>query len=102
MAETADTTDAQHGSTDGPDMLPFRTLEQMQHWTCVMGRAQQLMMAYLARQMVHAPESAPDPAKAFSHWTGWFADPGTIVQQQLALWNEGMDIWQRALGTKEG
>ena len=54
----------------------------MQHWTWVMGRAQQLMMEHLARQMGEAVKAAPDPEaaveKAATSWPGMnmFADPG--------------------------
>jgi polyhydroxyalkanoate synthase len=43
----SDTKDA-----DAPAVPPFPTpsLEDMQHWTWVMGRAQQLMMEHLSQQ----------------------------------------------------
>ena len=105
MADTTDTNPSQE-STHGepsPEFLPIKTLEEMQHWTWVMGRAQQLMMEYMAHQMVQAPVKAPDPAKTIAQWPmSLFADPAKAVQQQIELWTEGLDIWQRALGLKEG
>src|SRR5436309_10027744 len=107
------------GQTRGPDMAdpdtnaseapaapapPTPSLEDMQHWTWVMGRAQQLMMEHLAQQMGEAVKAAPDAEaaveKAASAWPGMnlFADPAKVVQMQSELWAEGLSIWQRALG----
>src|SRR5436309_14068294 len=107
------------GQTRGPDMAdpdtnaseapaapapPTPSLEDMQHWTWVMGRAQQLMMEHLAGQVGEAVKAAPDPEaaveKAASSWPGMnlFADPARIMQMQADLWSEGLSIWQRALG----
>ena len=81
------------------------TLEEMQHWTWVMGRAQQLMMEHLAAQMGEAAAKAPpEPAKVAAAWPGMnlFADPAKVMQQQAELWTEGLNIWQRALGLGGG
>jgi polyhydroxyalkanoate synthase len=84
--------------------LPTPSLEDMQHWTWVMGRAQQLMMEHLAAQMGEAVKAAPDPEAAVHKAAAWpglglFADPAKIMQMQSELWSEGLSIWQRALGT---
>ena len=39
--------------------FPAPSLEDLQHWTFVMGRAQQMMMEHLAAQMGEAAEKAP-------------------------------------------
>jgi polyhydroxyalkanoate synthase len=82
--------------TDGP-ALP--TLEEMQHWTFVMGRAQQLMLEHVADQM---KEGAPafDLSKSAARWPGMemWADPGEVAKMQTELWTEGLNIWQRVLG----
>src|SRR3954462_15257645 len=86
---------------------PAPSLEDMQHWTWVMGRAQQLMMEHLAAQMGEAVKAAPNPEaaleKAAVSWPGMsafsaFADPAKVMQMQTELWSEGLSIWQRALG----
>ena len=41
--------------TKAPEAPPLPTLEEMQHWTWVMGRAQQMMMEHVAEQMGEAP-----------------------------------------------
>ncbi|MGZ8998232.1 MAG: PHA/PHB synthase family protein [Allosphingosinicella sp.] len=82
----------------------FPTLEELQHWTFVMGRAQQMMMEHLASQMGEATTNLPsDPAKAAASWPGMnlFADPAALARQQSELWSEGLGIWQRALGFAE-
>ena len=76
------------------------TLEELQHWTFVMGRAQQMMMEHLAAQIGEAAAKLPDPAKAAAAWPGMnlFSDPAAIARQQAELWSDGLSIWQRALG----
>src|ERR1044072_1417284 len=85
-----------------PAAAPFATpsLEDMQHWTWVMGRAQQLMMEHLAQQMGAAAAAAPDPAKVAAARPGMalFGDPAKFMRMQTELWSEGLAIWQRALG----
>ncbi|HET9428047.1 MAG TPA: class I poly(R)-hydroxyalkanoic acid synthase [Allosphingosinicella sp.] len=81
--------------------VPIPTLEELQHWTFVMGRAQQMMMEHLAGQMGEAANHMPsDPAKVAASWPGMnlFADPAAIARQQAELWSEGLSIWQQALG----
>ncbi len=82
------------------------TLEDMQHWTYVMGRAQQLMMEHVARQMSEAPSkiAAAEPNSSLGTWPGaaLFADPAKLAQAQVDLWTEGLSIWQRALGGGRG
>ena len=78
------------------------TLEDMQHWTYVMGRAQQLMMEHLAKQAGEAGAkiAAAEPKPAIGAWPGaaLFADPAKLAQAQLDMWTQGLAIWQRALG----
>jgi polyhydroxyalkanoate synthase subunit PhaC len=77
------------------------TLEELQHWTYVMGRAQQLMLEFVARQMSEAgAQIAASPEKIASQWPGMnlFPDPAKIAQAQMDLWTEGLAIWQRTLG----
>ncbi|HLL59938.1 MAG TPA: class I poly(R)-hydroxyalkanoic acid synthase [Allosphingosinicella sp.] len=77
------------------------SLQDLQHWTWVMGRAQQMMMEHVARQMGEAAKSAPpSPAQIAAQWPGMnmLPDPGKIAQAQVDLWTQGLSIWQRALG----
>jgi polyhydroxyalkanoate synthase len=81
------------------------TLEELQHWTYVMGRAQQLMLEFMTRQMSEAgAQIASSPAQIAAQWPGMglFADSAKIAQAQTDLWTEGMAIWQRVLGGSTG
>jgi polyhydroxyalkanoate synthase len=81
--------------TKAPEAPPLPSLEEMQHWTWVMGRAQQMMLEHVAKAMGEAAESRAAPALP---WLNLFGDPAKIAQQQAELWTEGLAIWQRALG----
>jgi polyhydroxyalkanoate synthase subunit PhaC len=104
MAETEDTTDAP------PSPFPTPSLEDFQHWTFVMGRAQQMMMEHLAQQMGEAAGKAAEvagatqPERLAQAWPGMgmFADPAKLMEQQAQLWTEGLGIWQRALAKAAG
>ena len=88
------------GTAAGEAGLPVPSLEELQHWTWVMGRAQQMMMEHLAEQWGDAAAQAmADPAKFASSWPAmnWFADPAKVAKAQVDLWTEGLSIWQRAL-----
>ena len=96
MAES-DTSKTQAGAA--PE-LPMPSLAELQHWTWVMGRAQQLMMEHLAEQFDEATAgTGTDPARIASAFPliNWFADPAKVAQAQVDLWSEGLSIWQRAL-----
>jgi polyhydroxyalkanoate synthase len=81
---------------------PLPTLEEMQHWTSVMGRAQQMMLEHVARNMGEAAAAgtAPPSAMAAAQWPGMnlFPDPATLARQQTELWTQGLALWQQALG----
>ncbi|HEX8578777.1 MAG TPA: alpha/beta fold hydrolase, partial [Allosphingosinicella sp.] len=81
-----------------PAAPPIPTLEEMQHWTYVMGRAQQMMLEHVARQASEV--KASDPQAFANLWSGFGAlpDASKIAEAQTQLWTQGMAIWQRALG----
>ncbi|HEX8381200.1 MAG TPA: class I poly(R)-hydroxyalkanoic acid synthase [Allosphingosinicella sp.] len=84
-----------------PEAPPLPTLEEMQQWTWVMGRAQQMMLEHVAKAMGEAAQNAAATAEPKSPqlpWLNMFADPAKIAQQQTDLWTQGLAIWQRALG----
>jgi polyhydroxyalkanoate synthase len=88
--------------TATPPSPTLPSLEDMQHWTFVMGRAQQMMMEHVARQMGEAGQkiAAAEPKIPLGTWPGsaLFADPAKLAQAQVDLWTEGLNIWQRTLG----
>ena len=106
MADTTDTPDA----PPAPTPFPTPSLEDLQHWTFVMGRAQQLMLEHLAQQMGEATEKAAEAAEPHNAeriaqaWPGMnlFGDPAKLMEQQAQLWTEGLGIWQRALSRAAG
>jgi polyhydroxyalkanoate synthase len=73
----------------------------MQHWTYVMGRAQQLMMEHVSRQMTDAQTkiATAEPKVPLGTWPGaaMFADPGKLAQAQADMWTQGLSIWQNVL-----
>jgi polyhydroxyalkanoate synthase len=87
-------------TTLAPPQLP--SLEDMQHWTYVMGRAQQLMMEHMAKQMGDAATKlvTAEPKVPLGTWPGaaMFADPNKLAQAQVDMWTQGMAIWQNVLG----
>ena len=89
-------------TTASPPTPTLPSLEDMQHWTSVMGRAQQLMMEHMARQMSEAGQkiATAEPKMPLGTWPGaaLFADPAKLAQAQVDLWTEGLNIWQNALG----
>jgi len=79
----------------------FPTLEEMQHWTAVMGRAQQLMLEFMAEQMTRgAGKAAELPKAALFQWPSESAipNPADIAKAQVDMWSQGMSLWQQALG----
>jgi polyhydroxyalkanoate synthase len=77
---------------------PLPTLEEMQHWTGVMGRAQQMMLEHVARTVGEA--QAAEPKTSAFQWPGMnlLPDPAALARQQMDMWAQGLEIWQRALG----
>jgi polyhydroxyalkanoate synthase len=105
MADTTDTPEA-----PAAPAFPMPSLEDLQHWTWVMGRAQQMMLEHLAQQMSEATgkaAAAAEPGRAeriAQSWPGMnlFADPAKMMEQQAQLWTEGLGIWQRAFAGAAG
>jgi polyhydroxyalkanoate synthase len=82
------------------------TLEDWQHWTLVMGRAQQLMMEFWADQVAEGRQ----PSTAFG--AGWspraffpeqtvgasLMDPAEIMSAGAQAWAKGLETWGKVLG----
>jgi polyhydroxyalkanoate synthase len=106
MATTNDSKPAEASAeapTEANATPALPSLEELQHWTSVMGRAQQLMLEHVADQMnegITASSALFDPSKAAVRWPGMemWTDPARVAQMQTELWTEGLGIWQRALG----
>jgi polyhydroxyalkanoate synthase len=102
----ADETDAKTADA-APAAPPFPTpsLEDFQHWTWVMGRAQQMMMEHMAQRISETGEAKAAPERpATPAWQGMnlFGDPAKLMEAQAQMWSEGLSIWQRALAGVSG
>jgi len=81
------------------------TLEDWQHWTLVMGRAQQMLMEFWANSL-----NQDQPIPPFGAWTPQafnfpgqgaatpFADPGDIMTAGAQAWAKGLETWGKMLG----
>jgi polyhydroxyalkanoate synthase subunit PhaC len=79
------------------------TLEDWQHWTLVMGRAQQMMMEFWSEQM-----KAGQPLPSFG--TDWTqpafvfggaqppTDPMALMSAGAQAWAKGLETWGKVLG----
>ncbi|TPG41125.1 class I poly(R)-hydroxyalkanoic acid synthase [Sphingomonas koreensis] len=80
---------------DDPDPSPIPSLEDMQHWTWVMGRAQQMMLEHGLETLQQTPAMPIIPG---------FTDKATMERAQ-EFWADSMKLWQRFLdpaGLKAG
>jgi polyhydroxyalkanoate synthase subunit PhaC len=95
--------------TKAPGAIP--TLEDWQHWTWVMGRAQQMMMEAWA-QSLKTPQPWPAVPPAWGAFPPAFvapgpasaADPASMMAAGAEAWAKGLDAWGAMLGldTKPG
>ncbi|HET7604755.1 MAG TPA: class I poly(R)-hydroxyalkanoic acid synthase [Sphingomicrobium sp.] len=75
------------------------TLEDWQHWTLVMGRAQQMLMEFWAEQMKAGqpmPSWSP-PAFGFGERAG-ASDPMALMSAGAQAWAKGLETWGKMLG----
>ncbi len=80
--------------TDSPQ-IP--TLEDWQHWTWVMGRAQQMMMEYWASQ-AGKEMLAFDWTKASPATSAQSVDPAGLMSAGAQAWAKGFEAWGKMLG----
>src|SRR4030095_14372928 len=79
------------------------TLEDWQHWTLVMGRAQQMLMEFWAEKMKEGqafPAFGPgwNPS-AFGFGTAQPAsDPMALMSAGAQAWAKGLETWGKMLG----
>src|SRR4249919_3828868 len=78
------------------------TLEDWQHWTLVMGRAQQMMMEYWANSLNKDQPFPPWSPQAFAFPEQTVAsslvDPGEIMSAGAQAWAKGLETWGKLLG----
>ena len=76
------------------------TLEDWQHWTLVMGRAQQMLMEFWADKMKEGqsfPGWSP-PAFGFEDKNVASADPMALMSAGAQAWAKGLETWGKMLG----
>jgi polyhydroxyalkanoate synthase len=91
--------DGAGGPQSGSGGAPGATsLEELQHWTGVIGRAQQLMLEHGVAQVIEAKERLPMAGMATDAWL----DTGLrLAQAQTDLWADSMKMWQRFVDPTE-
>lgn len=62
------------------------SLEELQHWTWVLGRAQQLMLEHGLDVVEHVPAAPP---------FGAMLDPTAALRASAGFWADTMQLWQR-------
>jgi polyhydroxyalkanoate synthase len=78
--------------------FPTASLEDMQHWTGVIGRAQQLLFEHATESVLKAGEETAKPeALSAAISPMMFGDPTKIAQAQTDFWNDSIAMWQRFL-----
>lgn len=92
----------------GGGMPPMAGLEDLQHWTSVIGRAQQMLIEYAAETVLKGtdpdardkalpllPAVPPPPSD-------WVEEAEKMVVAQASLWSDGFKLWQRMLAPMTG
>ncbi len=80
--------------TPPPSDLP--TLPDLQHWTWVMGRAQQMMMEQGLGALAASPPALPEGVPVIPGFT----DPATLARAR-DFWSDSLTLWQRFLDPAE-
>src|SRR5213082_1586403 len=76
------------------------SLEDWQHWTLVMGRAQQMLMEFWAESLKKDqpfPAWSP-PAFGFGDGGGGASDPMALMTAGAQAWAKGLEAWGKMLG----
>ncbi|AHE57309.1 hypothetical protein NX02_28650 [Sphingomonas sanxanigenens DSM 19645 = NX02] len=71
-------------------------LEEIQHWTWVFGRAQQMMLDYSLREIEKARTNDPE-----TPMSGFAAAGGAMLKAQTDFWSDSLKLWQRFLMPEE-
>src|SRR5688572_28548650 len=87
------------GATGSCSDIPFATpsLEDMQHWTGVIGRAQQMMLEHATDAMLKASEETKPQALSSAMSPLMLGDPAKIAKAQADFWHDSLALWQRFL-----
>ncbi|MBA17206.1 MAG: class I poly(R)-hydroxyalkanoic acid synthase [Sphingomonas sp.] len=80
-------------SDTGPDTATMPSLEDMQHWTWVLGRAQQMMLEHGLDMMAHLPPASALPQEI---------DMNAAIRASADFWSDTMQLWTRFLTQEPG
>ncbi|WP_419825926.1 PHA/PHB synthase family protein [Sphingomonas sp.] len=79
-----------------PD-FPIPSLAELQHWTGVIGRAQQMMLEHGLKAGA-APPPMPNMGALFAQWPASASfDIGKLAAVQSDFWRDSVAMWQRFL-----
>jgi polyhydroxyalkanoate synthase subunit PhaC len=79
--------------TDAPAAPPVPTLEDLQRWTWVVGRAQQLMMEHGVEMAMKAQEVPPPAPSAMPQ----LQEMTALTKAATDFWSDSLKLWQRFL-----
>ena len=78
-----------------PEQPAMPSLADLQHWTAVFGRAQQMLMEHgFAFPGEKPTEAAAAPTAATPALPGW-VDPFALAQASADFWTDSFKLWQR-------
>jgi polyhydroxyalkanoate synthase len=78
-----------------PEQPAMPSLADLQHWTAVFGRAQQMLMEHgFAFPGEKPAEAASAPVAAAPPMPGW-VDPFALAQASADFWTDSFKLWQR-------
>src|SRR6218665_3540386 len=72
---------------------PIPDLEDLQHWTWGLGRAQEIMVEHGFDWVEHMPAAPAFGAPAFPA----MLDPSAAIRATTDFWSDTMKLWQRFL-----
>jgi polyhydroxyalkanoate synthase subunit PhaC len=79
--------------TSDTAITTFPTLEEMQHWTWVIGKAQQMMIEHGLKTAGQNDSTAQATPMAFPS----FGDGQSLVKATTDFWTDSLSLWQRFL-----
>ena len=92
----ADQASAPGGSPAAAPTMP--SLEELQHWTWIAGRAQQMMMEAGLEALKPVGQTGGASAAAAMHpWAQLVPDPTAVARATADFWADSLRLWQRFL-----
>ena len=78
--------------TDHNPTASFPTLEEMQHWTHVIGKAQQMMIEH---SLKIGGQDSTVQLPAFLGFGAGFGDGQSLAKAANDFWSDSLNLWQR-------